>query len=88
MHPLYDMKDQRFLKSYGDILIGDDNWFASDCRVLHSVKTPERCIFALGSFVTHGHDFESYSVHGGQPLRVIRRNVKLDYNHYMVEDYS
>ena len=45
-HPLYDMERQRFTKSHGPIVIGDNNWFGTGCLVLHSVETPRRAIFA------------------------------------------
>lgn len=45
------------------------------CKVMHSVETPERCIFGMGSVVGRGCKFESYCVHGGFPLRVLTRNV-------------
>lgn len=87
-HPLYDIKKNSFKKGYGPIQIGDDNWFSAQCKVMHSVCTPNRCIFALGSIVTRSSKFESYCVHGGIPLKILSRDVKLDYEHYMIEDYT
>lgn len=89
-HPLYDMQKQKFKRAYGPIKVGDNNWFGTQCKIMHSVTTPKRCIFGMGSIVTRGCDFESYAVHGGSPLRVLSRNVKriigkdkiLDYNEY------
>lgn len=74
-HPLYDMKKEKFKKAYGPIKIGDNNWFGMECRVMHSVTTPEHCIFGLGSVLTRGTEYESYCVHGGTPLRVLTRDV-------------
>lgn len=74
-HPLYDMKKDAFKRAYGLIKIGDYNWFGMQCKVMHSVETPERCIFGMGSVVGRGCKFESYCVHGGSPLRVLTRNV-------------
>ena len=88
VHPLYDMKSNSFKKAYGPVIIGDYNWFAADCKVLHSVVTPEHCIFGLGTIVTKGKHFTPFCVHGGSPLRILSKDVKLDYNHYMVESYS
>lgn len=87
-HALYDLKTKTFKKGYGEIKIGDYNWFATQCKVLHSVLTPERCIFALGTVVTENSKFESYCVHGGCPVRILSRDVILDYDHYMIDDYS
>ncbi len=87
-HPLYDMDKKSFRKGYGPIKIGADNWFAAYCKVMHSVETPHRCIFALGSIVSKANKFQSYCVHGGAPLSILSKNVMLDYSHYMIEDYS
>ncbi len=87
-HPLYDMEKQKFKRAYGPIKIGDYNWFGIQCKVMHSVETPERCIFGMGSVVTRGGKFESYCVHGGSPLRVLSRNVMLVYGQDMIYDYS
>lgn len=75
MHPLYDMEKQRFKKASGPIEIGDYNWFGTRCRIMHSVKTPERCIFGMNTTVTRGATMESYCVMGGDPVRVLSRNV-------------
>lgn len=72
---LYDMEKDSFKRAYGPIKIGDYNWFGMQCKVMHSVETPERCIFGMGSVVGRGCKFESYCVHGGSPLRVLTRNV-------------
>lgn len=74
-HPLYDIKKEKFKKAYGPIKIGDYNWFGMQCKVMHSVTTPERCIFGMGSVLNRGGEFESYCVHGGSPLRVLSRDV-------------
>lgn len=87
-HPIYDKEMKKFRKGYGRIHIGNDNWFSQNCLVMHSVNTPERCIFSARSIVTRNNKFESYCIHGGQPLRVLSRNVMLDYEHYMIKDYS
>lgn len=87
-HPLYDTKEKKFKKGYGPIKIGDYNWFTNQCKILHSVTTPERCIFSMGTVVTKSSKFESFCVHGGNPVRILSRDVMLDYDHYMINDYS
>lgn len=87
-HPLYDVKKKVFRKGYGPIKIGNDNWFAAQCKVLHSVSTPQRCIFAFGSIITKSNSFEPFCVHGGNPIRILSHDVMLDYNHYMIDNYS
>lgn len=87
-HPLYDMDKKRFKKAFGPIVIGDYNWFGTQCYVMHSVTTPERCIFGARSMVTRGGKYESYCVHGGSPIHVLSRNVMRDYNNDQILDYS
>lgn len=43
-HPLYDMEKCIYKKASGPIEIGDYNWFGTQCKIMHSVKTLERCI--------------------------------------------
>jgi len=74
-HPLYDTEKERFKKAYGKIKIGDYNWFSTQSMIMHSVETPERCIFGARSIVTRGCQFEPYCVHGGNPLHVLARNT-------------
>ena len=64
-HPLYDMTKERFKKASGQIEIGDFNWFGTQCKIMHSVKTPERCIFGMNSIITRGCEMKSYCVMGG-----------------------
>ena len=87
-HPLYDMKKEKFKKGYGPIKIGDYNWFSTQCKIMHSVTTPERCIFGMGTTVTRGGQYEPYCVHGGDPVRILSRDTMIDYNHYMIESYA
>lgn len=75
MHPLYDMEKQRFKRASGKIEIGDYNWFGTGCRIMHSTVTPERCIFGMNTTVTKNCVKESYCVMGGEPVRVLTRNV-------------
>jgi acetyltransferase-like isoleucine patch superfamily enzyme len=87
-HPLYDMEKKQFKKAFGPIVIGDYNWFATQCYIMHGVQTPERCIFGARSMITRGGKYESYCVHGGSPIHVISRNVMWDYGHEQITDYS
>ncbi len=89
-HPLYDMEKRRFKKAFSPIVIGDYNWFGTQCFIMHGVHTPERCIFGARSIVTRGGKYESYCVHGGSPIRVLSRNVMRDYDNAndLISDYS
>ena len=85
-HPLYDMKKQVYKRASGPIEIGDYNWFGTQCKIMHSVKTPERCIFGMNTVVTRNCEMKSYCVMGGSPVKVLSENVMRDYEHD-VEQY-
>lgn len=87
-HPLYDMEKQKFKKAFGKIRIGDNNFFTSQCFIMPSVQTPERCIFGARTVVTRGGQYEPYCVHGGSPVRVLSRNVMRIIGQDSVKDYS
>ena len=55
---------------------------------MHGVHTPDNCTFGACSVITRSGQFESYCVHGGNPLRVLSRNVMRDHNHYAITDYT
>lgn len=80
-HPLYDIKNKKYKKASGPIEIGDYNWFGTECKIMHSVKTPERCIFGMNSVVTRNCEMKSYCVMGGSPVKILTENVLRDYEH-------
>ena len=71
-----------FTKGYGQIHIGSNNWFGNGCLVLKKTKTPDFCIFSARSVVSGLIDVPSYSVVGGNPLKIkssgVWRNVDDD----------
>ncbi len=79
-HPLKKIETKEKKKASGPISIGDFNWFGNKCTIMHSVNTPERCIFGLTSIVTRGTKCESYCVHGGNPVKVLTKGVYRDLN--------
>lgn len=87
-HKLYDMDKGCFLDAYGKIEIGSYNWISTNSVVLHSVVTPERCLFGLGTILTKSSKFESYCLHGGSPLKILRRNVFRDFENDSIENYE
>lgn len=85
-HPLIDM-NKNVTKSFsGPILIGDYNWFGLECVVMYGVKIPDRCIFGLKTVITHNSKFESYSLHVGNPLRIVATNVMREFNNDIFHD--
>lgn len=87
-HMLYDIEKKKFKKAFGKINIGSNNWFGTQCMIMPSVETPERCIFGARTIVTRGGQYESYCVHGGNPVRVLTRNVMRIIGQDIIKDYS
>lgn len=80
-HPLYDMEKKIYKKASGPIKIGDYNWFGTQCKIMHSVNTPERCIFGMNTVVTRNCEKKSYCVMGGSPVKILSQNIMRDYEH-------
>lgn len=85
-HPLFDLRKQVFKRASGPIVIGNYNWFGTQCKIMHSVKTPERCIFGMNTVVTRNCEMKSYCVMGGSPVKILSENIMRDYEHD-VEQY-
>ena len=85
-HPLYDMVNKRMKPASGKIVIGSDNWFGADCKIMPSVVTPDHCTFGLGTIVTRGGEKKSYCVMAGSPMKIITENVKR-HSDYRTEKY-
>ena len=80
-HPLYDMVNKKFKTASGPIEIGDYNWFGTQCKIMHSTTTPERCIFGMNTTVTRNCVKKSYCVMGGEPVKILTENVMRDLDH-------
>ena len=80
-HPLYDMITNEYKKSHGAISIADNNWIAAQCFILHSVHTGENDVFAARSIINRHICFESNCLYGGQPIKLLCQNVRLDAKH-------
>ena len=61
-HPLIDKRDNTCKKASGPIEIGSYNWLGTECLVMHSTKTPPRCIFGARCTITKRSEMESYCV--------------------------
>ncbi len=85
-HPLFDLNKKVYKKASGSISIGEYNWFGTQCKIMHSVHTPDRCIFGMGSVVTRNCEMKSYCVMGGNPVKILSENVIRDYDHDREDD--
>ncbi len=79
MHPICDLERTKYAKAYGKVAIGDYNWISSQSMIMHSVISPPYMIFAARSVITRRTDFESYSMWGGSPLRLLKKGVIRDW---------
>jgi len=64
-------KIKEFVKSKGDIEIGNDVWIGGNTLILSGVKIGTGAVIAAGSVVTN--DVEPYQVSGGNPNRLIKK---------------
>ena len=79
-HPLYDIVKKEFKRASGKIEIGDYNWFGTQCKIMHSTITPERCIFGMNTVVTRNCIKKAYCVMGGGTCKILSENVMRDLN--------
>lgn len=75
-HPLYNIEKKEFKKAFDNICISDNNWFAMRCLVLPGAHTPRNCVFGAKTIVTAKGTYEPNCVYGGNPIRVLSRNVE------------
>jgi acetyltransferase-like isoleucine patch superfamily enzyme len=54
----------------GPVLVGDNCWIGANAIIMPNVSLGEYCVVAANSFVNKS--FSSYSVIGGNPVRLIR----------------
>ena len=77
-HPLFDTAKNIFKKAHGPIRVGDNNWFAAQCMLLHSSSTSTNCVFGARSMIFGNKQYEEECLYAGSPAQLIQRNVKLD----------
>lgn len=86
IHLVYDRKKKKYKNACGKISIGARNWFGTGCRIMHSVTTPEGCIFGMNTIVTRDCEMKAYSLMGGSPVRILTEDVERDFD-IDVEEY-
>lgn len=61
-HPLIEQSTGKIKRASGKIIIGDYNWFGMECLIMHSVQTPDRCVFGARTVVTRNTEMEEFGV--------------------------
>ena len=87
-HPLFDIKENKFRRAYGKIIVGDNNWFSTNCILMYGVNTPDNCVFGARSMITRSTKYESNCVYGGMPVRVLSRDVKRIIGQDFIKEYT
>ena len=65
------IREQRFKPSKGGILVEDDVWIGAGCVLLDGAILRRGCVIGAMSLVRG--EIEEYTVHAGNPLRLIGR---------------
>lgn len=63
------IREQGFRPSKGGIVVEDDVWIGANCVILDGAILRRGCVIGAGSVVRG--EIAAYSVHAGQPLRVV-----------------
>lgn len=73
-HSLTNLEGNR-INPAKDIEIGEHVWIGAGCMLLKGCKIPSDSIVAARSVVTFTETFESYSLWGGIPAKLLKKNV-------------
>lgn len=64
---------------YSDVIIGDDNWIASGCKIMQDTKTPTNAVIAANAVLNRDYtDFGRNVFIGGTPAKLIKKDVYWD----------
>ncbi len=76
-HAVLDKKTKKVLNGPGNIIIGDKCWIGHGVRLLKNAKIPNNTIVGAESVVTKNFT-ETYTVIGGNPAKIVKKNVCWD----------
>lgn len=80
-HGFKDINGDKVANAYNTISIGSNNWIPTKCMVLNCTKTPNYCVFGVGSILFNDYSSNStYSFMAGHPLTVKLIGVWHDFN--------
>lgn len=75
-HSIIDDSGKR-INPAKDVVIGNHCWIGLQCIILKGVELADRCVVAAGAVCSKKYE-ESNCVIGGNPARVIKRNIDWD----------
>lgn len=65
-----DSAAAKFVRSKGNIIVGNDVWFGMDSRIMSNVNIGDGAVVATGAIVTK--DVPPYAIVGGNPAKIIK----------------
>lgn len=68
------------IKSYGEIKIGENNWFGVGCIIQKNTKTPDNTIISAKSLLNKDYQIPEFSIIGGMPAKLIKTGYYRDLN--------
>lgn len=76
-----------YTKGFGEIFIGANNWFGTNCTILKNSSTPDFCTISATSLLNKRYDIPEYSVIGPSTVVEIKktgvyRNIEDDVINY------
>lgn len=78
-HNLKDMNGNIKGKAFSPIFIGKNNWISIRCIVLKGAKTPDFCVFGVGSIINKDYsEYPNYILLAGNPLEVKKNGIWRD----------
>ena len=77
-----------FTQKTAAISIGNNNWFAMRCFVMPGVSTSDNCVFGAMSEVSDNIEYQANCLYGGEPIRMLSRDVMRIVGKDSIKDYS
>lgn len=78
-HRLKDKNGAFTDEGYSDVVIGDDNWLASGCKILQDTRTPANVVVAANAVLNRDYtDLGRNVLIGGTPAKLLKRDVYWD----------
>lgn len=70
-HTMKSEDGKKYTKGYGKIIIGDDVWIGSFCKLFKNTEIPSKCTIASNTFISKKISCEPYSViYSGSEIQV------------------